>query len=147
MRCSLTWRIVVALLSVLGAAACEGTGDGDDGRIVVFAAASLTEAFGELATGFRTTGGGVAVELTGLDLGEQRADVGLVGVDGRGDGGDGERVAGERAAGHLLGAESEKEARVGEVGQAAYSGGVPGRHGDLEPVGGEVDRVVGCSRS
>lgn len=63
MRRSVTWRIVVALLSVLGAAACEGTGDGDDGRIVVFAAASLTEAFGELATGFRTTGGGVAVEL------------------------------------------------------------------------------------
>ncbi len=61
MRRSITWRIV-ALLSVLGAAACEGTGDGDDGRIVVFAAASLTDAFGELATGFRTTGG-VAVEL------------------------------------------------------------------------------------
>lgn len=55
---------VGSVLTVVAAGCADPGGGGRNGELVtVFAAASLTDAFGELATGFRTTAGGVAVEL------------------------------------------------------------------------------------
>ena len=85
------------------------------------------------------------VELAGLDLGEQRADVGLVGVDRRRHAGVGERLAAELPAGDLLGAEPDQQVAVGEVGEPGDAGRVAGRDGDLELVLDEARRIGGRS--
>ena len=53
----------LAILVVLGVAAAGCGGEDGDGRVRVFAAASLTEAFGELAGAYEETNPSVTVEL------------------------------------------------------------------------------------
>lgn len=55
--------LVLVVVMVAGAAGCGGSGDGETEPVTVFAAASLTEAFTEVASAFETTPGGAAVEL------------------------------------------------------------------------------------
>ena len=86
------------------------------------------------------------VEVAGLDLGQQRPDVGFVGVDRRGDPGVGQRLAAELAAGHLLGAQPDEQVGVGEVVQPGDAGRVAGRDRDLEQVGHEVLGIAGRPR-
>jgi molybdate transport system substrate-binding protein len=69
-------RLAVVALAMVAATSCRSSGreSGSAEPVTVFAAASLVDAFGELARGFRTTPGGVAVELNfgaSSGLGEQ----------------------------------------------------------------------------
>ena len=84
------------------------------------------------------------VEFSRLDLGQQRTDVRLVGVERRLDTGEREHPPGELATRNLGGTQTDEQVVVGEVLQCGDAAGVPSRHDDLQGVGGERLRSADC---